>query len=222
MRSHFLIQATGFWIVFLLSFGLIGVNGQTQTNVSSSIPPSSSTRPPSSISSSTSGVSLGVTGTSTGTADFPTLSGYSDCVTNCFALAVASRNCTSLTANQCYCNITNVDGFKQNLTSCLTSDCPQELLTGEQLAQRFCFVGPSATSISFPPPPSSLSSILSSSSPPLSKPSLTSTLATPTSTRASGSNGASSWRSTWGMDGSMVMFWILIGLASIFVGTASA
>ncbi|KAF9783842.1 hypothetical protein BJ322DRAFT_881712 [Thelephora terrestris] len=217
---HILMQTTGVCFAFLLIFTL-GANGQ-ETN--SSIPSSSSTRPPSStISSSTSGVSLGVTGTSTGTADFPTLSGYSDCVTNCFALAVASTDCSSLTAPQCYCNSTNVEGFKQNIISCLTDNCPQELLTGEQLAQRFCYVGPSATSISFPPPPSSLSSMFSSSSPPLSSPSPSSTLATPTATRTSTSNGASSWRrSTWEKDGSTVVFGILIGLGSILVWTVSA
>lgn len=115
------------------------------------------------------------------------------------------------------------DGFKQNITSCLTDNCPQELLTGEQLAQKFCFVGPSATSISFPPPPSSLSSMLSSSSTPLSSPSPSSTLTTPTPTKTSSTSGASSWRrSTWGKDGSTVVFGVLIGLGSILVWTVSA
>lgn len=211
MRSHpTSMQATCFCFILLLSLAL-GVNGQSETN--STIP--SSTRPPSStLSSSTSGVSLGVTGTSTGTADFPTLSGYSDCVTSCFALAVASTNCPSLTAPECYCNSTNVDEFKQNITSCLTDNCPQDLLTGEQLAQRFCYVGPSATSISFPPPPSSLSSNLSSSMPSSSpSPSPTST---PAPSQTSGSNGASSWRSMGEMEGSTVVFGVLIGLVSIF------
>ncbi|KAF9648427.1 hypothetical protein BDM02DRAFT_3115470 [Thelephora ganbajun] len=217
MRSRYvLMQAMCCCLAFLLS---LGVNGQT--GVSSPTPSSlslSTKPPPSSISSSTSGVSLGVTGTSTGTADFPTLSGYSDCVTNCFAVAVASRNCPSLTAPQCYCNSTNVDGFKREIILCLTGNCPQELLTGEQLAQRFCRVGPSGTSISFPPLPSSLSSTSPSLS--SSSPSPTSTLSTPTPTQTSASgnhNGASSLRSTWRMDGSTIMFGILIGLASILV-----
>jgi len=78
MRSHHVFtQATYACVALLLSF-ILGAN--CQTGVSSSIPSSLSTQPPSStVSSSTSGVSMGVTGTSTGTADFPTLSGYSDC-----------------------------------------------------------------------------------------------------------------------------------------------
>jgi len=218
MRSHyFLMQATRCCFVVLLSF-VLGANGQTG---SSSPIPSSSTNTLSPISSSTSSVSLSVTGTSTGTADFPTLSGYSDCVTNCFAVAVASVNCPSLTAHECYCNSTNVEGFKQSTISCLTSGCPQELLTGEQLAQRFCIVEPSATSISFPPPPSTLSSILSSLSL-SSSPSPSSTLSSPTPTQTSGNtSGATSLRSTWGAGGSTVVFGILIGLASILVGTVS-
>lgn len=113
------------------------------------------------------------------------------------------------------------EGFKQRIILCLSSDCPQELSTGEQLAQRFCNVGPSSTSISFPPLPPSLSSVSSSSS---SSPSLTtspsSTLSSPTGQTSGGSNsnGASSWRGTWGMAGSTV---VLIGLGSIFVGAVS-
>ena len=78
MRSHnVLTRGTYTCVAFLLSL-ILGAT--CQTGVSSSIPSSLSTQPPSStVSSSTSGVSLGVTGTSTGTADFPTLSGYSDC-----------------------------------------------------------------------------------------------------------------------------------------------
>ena len=112
------------------------------------------------------------------------------------------------------------EGFEQSIISCLTGNCPQELLTGEQLAQRFCIVGPSGTSISFPPPPSSLSSVLSSLSTPSS--SSTSSSSTPTQTPGnSSSNGASSWESTWGAGGSTVVFGILVGLASILVGSAS-
>lgn len=89
MRSH-ILQATGCCFAFLLSF-ILGVSGQTgvTTSIPSSLIPSSlSTLSPqlsvggSSMSSTTSGVSLGVTGSPTGTADFPTLSGYSECGTH--------------------------------------------------------------------------------------------------------------------------------------------
>lgn len=136
MRSHYFSMGRATWccFVFLLSF-VLGVNCQSEAG--SSLSSSESTKPPPSntgvsVSSTASGVSYGVSGTSTGTADFPTLSGYSDCgmssylgviflykferlllrsvflVTNCFAIAVASSDCPSLTASDCYCNSTNV------------------------------------------------------------------------------------------------------------------
>lgn len=89
MRSHFiLLQASCYYFALLLPF-ILGVSGQTgvtspppSSSSSSSTPSSSPSSGGSSLSSSTSGVSLGVTGTPTGTADFPTLSGYSECGTS--------------------------------------------------------------------------------------------------------------------------------------------
>ncbi|KAA1470470.1 hypothetical protein DENSPDRAFT_836276 [Dentipellis sp. KUC8613] len=127
----------------------------TGANGSSSVIPI--TVSPSSLSGST---------TATSSAAFPTLSGYSTCVISCFDNSVANANCTSVTDVNCFC--TNAT-FPRGLASCVSSNCPTDLSNAEALADQFCAVASTSTSLSFPPPTSSSApSSASSTQPPSS------------------------------------------------------
>ncbi|KAG6862552.1 hypothetical protein C0995_000100 [Termitomyces sp. Mi166 len=150
------------------------------------------TPPPETLSSTSSALgsttttngSLSVTPTSS--AQFPSLSGFSDCVTNCLQLAVANANCTSVTDVNCYCKTSR---FTKSIVNCTEVSCIQEVGTAESLAQQFCFIGNASTSLSFP----STTSIPSSSS------TMTlSSLASSTPTTPSGTTSGSTIPSTAG------------------------
>ncbi|KAI0269462.1 hypothetical protein BGY98DRAFT_307061 [Russula aff. rugulosa BPL654] len=77
------------------------------------------------------------TPSTTSSAPFPSLSGYSTCVTNCLTDAVAQVNCSSITAVACYC--TN-QTFPAALYACVASNCSSNVPSAESLAQRFCAI----------------------------------------------------------------------------------
>ncbi|KAF8911365.1 hypothetical protein CPB85DRAFT_651441 [Mucidula mucida] len=83
-------------------------------------------------------------------ADLPSLSGYSTCVTTCLQLSIAAANCTSVAEVNCYCGSSD---FTSSLTDCITADgpdgCPAELSQAENLAGQFCHLASTSTSLSF-------------------------------------------------------------------------
>ncbi|KAF8883283.1 hypothetical protein BD779DRAFT_1674619 [Infundibulicybe gibba] len=120
-------------------------------------PPStfgSATAPPSSsaASSLSSAGNSSVSATQTSTAQFPSLSGVSTCVSTCLSLSIAESNCTSVVAVNCFCSNAT---FPALMVNCVNSGCASELSNAETLAQRFCNVATSSTSLSFPLPTSS-------------------------------------------------------------------
>ncbi|KIO34013.1 hypothetical protein M407DRAFT_240863 [Tulasnella calospora MUT 4182] len=90
---------------------------------------------------------------STITAEYPSLSGYPICVTQCIQSGVAQTNCTSIIETSCYCG---QQLFANATAYCVAMTCPDELSDAENLAQRFCNVH-SSVSLSFPPTPSTTS-----------------------------------------------------------------
>jgi len=178
-----------------------------------SSPPSSSVT----STSSSSGLNSSSSDASpTNTADFPSLSGYSPCVTNCLSVAVSNRGCISVTEVGCYCNQTSAVLFEQDIISCAQSGCPTELGTAENLAQRFCMVGNSSTSISFPP----ITSSASSSSLPLSSSPSTS-LSLLSSSPSSSSNSAINTHSDIHGIASTVVICLGVSLVTVLVGAFS-
>ncbi|KAK0468899.1 hypothetical protein IW261DRAFT_1010681 [Armillaria novae-zelandiae] len=149
-----------------LLFLIAVVRGQSSTTTSSasitgSVTGTAISEPSSSISgsstsrSTTTSLSGSLSASSTLSAELPSLSGYSTCVTNCLQLSIAEVNCTSVAEVNCFCGQAD---FSSSLTDCVTSQCPNELSTAETLAQRFCAVASTSTSLSF-----SVTSIASSS-----------------------------------------------------------
>jgi len=207
---------------FFLSF-FIFVHGQSSSSsgVSSSVTRSGS-------GNSSTLVNLSSSGSPTNSASYPSLSGYSTCVTNCLELAVSNRSCISVTQTNCYCNRTNATPFKNNLISCIDGQCQAELASAETLAEAFCAVGNSSTSLSFPPITSSGSSSLSSlSSLQLSSlPSISSvkTSSTSSSSSSSPSRSSNNALSVYGEGHgitSTLMFGVFISLVSVLIGAFS-
>ncbi|GLB40386.1 putative CFEM domain containing protein [Lyophyllum shimeji] len=156
------------------------------------IPPSTFDSASSSASgSTTTGSASGsssMPATPTSSALFPSLSGFSTCVTNCLQLAV-SVNCSSVAEVNCYCKSSR---FTQDIVNCAATNCPGDLTTVETLAQRFCNLASQPASLSFPSTTSKPSSTLTSSSAPTNTaPSATSD-STSTSPSPTASNAASS------------------------------
>ncbi|KAH7929547.1 hypothetical protein BV22DRAFT_1116802 [Leucogyrophana mollusca] len=88
--------------------------------------------------------------TSTTTANFPSLSGYPICVSQCLAIAASSANCTSVIAVDCFCvNAT----FADTIVSCTARECYANIQEAENLAKQFCNLATMPNSLSFPPPP---------------------------------------------------------------------
>jgi len=84
---------------------------------------------------------------STITAEYPSLSGVSSCVTNCLQAAVSQVNCTSIINTSCYCT---QQSFANQTTFCIANTCPDLLSQAESLAERFCNVSNPSTTLSFP------------------------------------------------------------------------
>jgi len=122
------------------------------TTLTSSVPSTTTT-------GSTGSASSNVPASTTSSAAFPSLTGYSTCVTTCFGLATADANCTSEVDVNCYCAS---KAFPATIVACVQSNCTSELFSAETLAQSFCNLATSSTSLSFPLP--SNSSSLSSTS----------------------------------------------------------
>ncbi|KAK0445649.1 uncharacterized protein EV420DRAFT_1648364 [Desarmillaria tabescens] len=160
---------------------------------------------------------------STLSAELPSLSGYSTCVTNCLQLSIADANCTSVAQINCYCGSTN---FTSSLTDCVTGECPDELSMSETLAQRFCVLASTSTSLSFSVTSVSSSSTTSSSSSTITGTgSTTATGPSSTSTRtvsstvsepasSSASSNAALGRKVVGISGSVVwsIFAVVLGV----------
>ncbi|KAG5724695.1 hypothetical protein E4T56_gene3751 [Termitomyces sp. T112] len=138
-------------------------------------PPPDTVIPSSSTAGSTTTTNGSLSVTPTSSAQFPSLSGFSDCVTNCLQLAVADTNCTSIIDVNCYCKTSR---FTRSLVNCTESSCQQEVGTAESLAQQFCFIGNASASLSFPPTTSIPSSSATKPSSSLTSSSLA--LSTPT------------------------------------------
>ncbi|TDL22945.1 hypothetical protein BD410DRAFT_184010 [Rickenella mellea] len=88
---------------------------------------------------------------SASTTSFPSLSTYTPCVTNCLSLAVSDANCTSLTDVACFCINKN---FTTGLVNCISTQCSDQLMSSESLAQQFCNVASPSVSLSFSNPTS--------------------------------------------------------------------
>ncbi|KAI0002250.1 hypothetical protein BJV74DRAFT_794028 [Russula compacta] len=118
--------------------------------------------------------------TATSSTPYPSLTGYTTCVTNCLTAAVAQVNCTTITAVACYC--TN-QTFPNALLSCVAANCSGSVSSAETLAKQFCALDNTTLSFSSTAGPST--SLLSSN------PTTTTTSPTSTNTKPfNGSNGA--------------------------------
>ncbi|KAI9063962.1 hypothetical protein FKP32DRAFT_653534 [Trametes sanguinea] len=89
--------------------------------------------------------------TATSSAQFPSLSGLSDCATQCFGLAVSQDGCTSLVDVNCYCR--NTTNFTSGLVACISSQCSGDLASAESIVEQFCARAATSTFLSFPTPP---------------------------------------------------------------------
>jgi len=197
------------FFLLLTSFFIVSIHGQSTS---------------SSIFSHVNGTSFQSSNPSvspTSSAAYPSLSGYSPCVTNCLQLAASNGGCSSIIQTSCYCNSTNVTPFERDLVSCVGSGCPNELSSAESLAKAFCAAGNSSTSISFPPMTSSSSSRSSSLS------SVSSSIHSSSSTSSSSSSPTRSSNSAVDAHGELhgitftLLFGICVGLASVLMGAFS-
>ncbi|KAI1784409.1 hypothetical protein LXA43DRAFT_976718 [Ganoderma leucocontextum] len=150
--------------------------------------PSLSATPTSSVSASTtasanSNRSGNMSSTATSSAQFPSLSGLSNCAYECLGLAIAQDNCTSYVDVNCYC--ANATLFTSGLVACISTSCPGDLAAAESVAEH--------TSLSFPTPPPSTSFSNPFTSGASASGSATSPSSSATSTGSAG-NGAGSLR----------------------------
>ncbi|KAF8161557.1 hypothetical protein B0H34DRAFT_796326 [Crassisporium funariophilum] len=139
------------------------------------------------LSSTSSGSSTTQSSNSTGTpptptnsAQFPSLSGVTSCVSNCLAVGAARVNCTSVVDVNCYC--VNPQ-YPAELVACVLATCPSEVITAENLAQQFCNLAVAKPTLTFASVP-----VSPTSSPPQSL--TVSTPTSPTTTPTSTSTGA--------------------------------
>ncbi|KAI0363396.1 hypothetical protein BV20DRAFT_1058099 [Pilatotrama ljubarskyi] len=194
---------------------------------SGSVELSTSFTPSSSVSGSGSGASgngsTSLSATATSSAQFPSLSGLSDCATQCFGLAISQDGCDSIIDVNCYC--VNPGRFTSGLVACISTQCPGDLSSAESISEQFCAVASRSTFLSFPTPPPSTSfsdpfTSSTSASVPLSRnvssatsPTSTASSSAPASSTSAGQgNGASLVRAA-GMTG-------LLGLVAPFVSIA--
>ncbi|TEB38026.1 hypothetical protein FA13DRAFT_1770456 [Coprinellus micaceus] len=123
----------------------VTTSGDSEGVTSTSSTTVTGTRPTTTRSTTSGSGSTSVSTTTT--ADFPSLSSYPACVSNCLAIGVAKSNCTSVvdvglflhkTYVRNYLHLVFRPDFVQELFRCVTTDCPDELTSSEDLAQRFC------------------------------------------------------------------------------------
>jgi hypothetical protein len=176
--------------------------------------------PPSSVFSTTTGNltatptvsgsnSASSSASSTTSADYPSLSGVSSCVTQCFETAIGDSNCTSVTDVNCFC----VSGkFPPDIVSCISTTCPSELSSAEQLSQQFCNVASSHPTLTFPSPTVSSTSSTSSSATP------TSISSSSASVRTTATQSASAAGRSRGEDAGPILLGLMVGVAGMLVG----
>ncbi|KAJ7081992.1 hypothetical protein B0H15DRAFT_853101 [Mycena belliarum] len=102
-------------------------------------------------------------GTPTNSANLPSLSGVSSCVTNCLAVAAGAAGCGSQVAVDCFCHGTAVSSYIRAFQGCLQT-CPTEVASAQALVEQFCAASSPSTSLSFPSFTASASSSASRSS----------------------------------------------------------
>ncbi|KAI8968831.1 hypothetical protein BD414DRAFT_503677 [Trametes punicea] len=121
-------------------------------SVSGSVTLSASFTPTSALNASGSTGGTGdVSASVTSSAQFPSLSGLSDCANQCFALAISQDGCNSIVDVNCYC--TNTTRFTSGLVACISTQCPGDLASVESISEQFCARAATSTSLSFPTPP---------------------------------------------------------------------
>ncbi|KAF6746753.1 hypothetical protein DFP72DRAFT_922168 [Ephemerocybe angulata] len=168
----------------------------TGSPTSTTSPSTSTSTRPGSGSSSTStrsgnGTSTSPNPSTTSSAEFPSLSQYPACVSNCLAMAVAAASCQSVVDVNCFC-VKPV--FPQALYTCINKDCPTELTSAEDLAQNFCRIASASPTLTFPtstPTPTSSSTSTSSTS------SSTTSTSTPQQTNTSNNAATAPSTSLW-------------------------
>ncbi|KAI0359372.1 hypothetical protein OH77DRAFT_1447418 [Trametes cingulata] len=146
----------------------------------------------SSGSSASESGSTSLSATATSSAQFPSLSGLSDCANQCFGLAISQDGCDSIIDVNCYC--ANPGRFTSGLVACISTQCPGDLSSAESISEQFCAVASQSTSLSFPTPPPSTSfsdpfTSSTSASVPLSRNSSSAT--SPSSTSTSSASASS-------------------------------
>ncbi|KAI0653592.1 hypothetical protein C8Q70DRAFT_927371 [Cubamyces menziesii] len=124
----------------------------SSTTTSASIGLSLSFTPTASVTetgSAQSGASTG-SATATSSAPFPSLTGLSDCATQCFGLAISHGGCSSIVDVNCYCHGQNSTRFANALVACISEQCPGDLASAESISEQFCALASTSTSLTFP------------------------------------------------------------------------
>ncbi|KAJ7024660.1 hypothetical protein C8F04DRAFT_1131001 [Mycena alexandri] len=85
-------------------------------------------------------------GTPTNSAQLPSLSGVSSCVTDCLETAAGAAGCESEVAVNCFC--ATPKNYTTAFLGCLTT-CPSEVASAEALVEQFCAAASTPTSLSF-------------------------------------------------------------------------
>ncbi|KAI0333210.1 hypothetical protein GY45DRAFT_1319817 [Cubamyces sp. BRFM 1775] len=173
----------------------------TSSSTSASVGLSLSFTPVSSATatgSAQSGVSGSGTATATSSAPFPSLTGLSDCATQCFGLAISQDGCGSIVDVNCYCHGQNATRFANALVACISEQCPGDLPSAESISEQFCALASTSTSISFPTsvPSTSFSDPFTSSTSAPASGNGSSTTAPPSSGTSSGGQSSSTATAT--------------------------
>ncbi|KAJ7155265.1 hypothetical protein C8R46DRAFT_438179 [Mycena filopes] len=84
--------------------------------------------------------------TPTNSAQLPSLSGVSSCVTDCLGTAASAAGCESEVAFDCFC--ATPKSYTTAFLACLTT-CPTEVASAEALVGKFCAAASKPTSLSF-------------------------------------------------------------------------
>ncbi|KAH9888519.1 hypothetical protein C8Q73DRAFT_710507 [Cubamyces lactineus] len=124
----------------------------TSSSTSASVGLSLSFTPNASVTATGSAQSGASTGSATATssAPFPSLTGLSDCATQCFGLAISQGGCSSIVDVNCYCHGQNSTRFANALVACISEQCPGDLSSAESISEQFCALAATSTSLTFP------------------------------------------------------------------------
>ncbi|TCD63861.1 hypothetical protein EIP91_004875 [Steccherinum ochraceum] len=125
--------------------------------------------------------------TGTSSAEFPSLSGYSSCVSNCLGLSVSEVGCNSLVDVNCFC--ANATKFTHSLVDCISSQCPTDLTNAETVSNQFCALASPNVSLSFPPATTTASPTANTSTTSSTPTSDTSTSSPPSPTQTNPTTG---------------------------------